>query len=56
LSSRHHRPDLFDPSHVRLHQDGTPSAAAHLIGDVFRSVLVIQPVDRDVGACGGEFD
>jgi hypothetical protein len=29
---------------------------AHAIGDAFRSALVIEPVDRDIGTRGGKFD
>jgi hypothetical protein len=47
---------LRDIGDVCLDHQRTPSVAAHLIGDAFRSALVIEPVDRDIGTRSGKFD
>ena len=46
---------MFYPSHVRLDQNRAPSAGAYLIGNTLCGGIVIEPVDRDVGAGGGKF-
>jgi len=54
LDGRHHGLNLLYLAHVRSDQDLPPSAGAYLIGDALGSSLVVEPIDRHVGASRGK--
>jgi hypothetical protein len=55
LGSQHHCFDLLYPAHIGLDQDRAPALSAYLVGDTLGGAIVIEPVDRHVGARGGKF-
>jgi len=55
LDGRYHGPHLLQPAHIGLDEECAPTAGAYLIGDTLRRALVIEPVDRHVGARSGKF-
>jgi hypothetical protein len=49
----HHCLHLRYLAHVGLDQNRAPSAGPHLTGDTLGGTVVVEPIDRDVGAsCG----
>ena len=50
LDRRHDRLDLGELADVAPHRQRTAPARPDLIGDVVRRALVVEPVDRDIGA------
>jgi len=54
LGGRHHRLHLFHLADICLDQNRPPSAGAYLIRNTLGGPLIIEPVDRDVGACGSK--
>src|SRR5215471_2732179 len=55
LDNRDHRLHLPGLPHIRLEQQCTPPPTAYFLGDRVCSLLVIEPIDRDIGAGRSEF-
>jgi len=55
LGGWHDRLHLLDPAHVCLGQDRASTAGVYLVGNTLRGTVVVELIDRHVGASGSKF-
>jgi hypothetical protein len=55
LGRQHHCFDLLYPAHIGLDQGRAPALGAYLVSNTLGGAIVIEPVDRHVGAHRGKF-